>query len=395
MSRLSALFWVKVLGLLPGEVDHAEASSLLSPRVHMPLLASRRAHMLVNRVRLFACLFSILTPLWIVVDLYTLPAPLSWQLAALRLVASAAFLSLTRRLKPDGSLWQAWRGMALLFAIPSLFYLFSHLLLAQYSLAGIPGIISAGYSFLPFVLLAGLAIFPLTLLECAAFALPALLAHLLSGYLQWQPVVAPSFWGAFWLQVLIAAVSALACTTQLAFMMALVQQAVRDPLTGVFSRRSGEEMLELLAGQAARTDMPLTVIFIDLDHFKSINDRYGHAAGDQTLKRLAAHLAFQLRKTDILCRWGGEEFLLLLPNTSMKQARVLLRRLRRLGLGLRPDQQPLTASMGVAEWQQDGAKDWRLLLALADERMYMAKEAGRDRVEYGDTVLAGSVGVDK
>lgn len=388
MSRLSELFWVKVLGLLPGEVDHAEARSLLSPKAHMPLLASRRAHMLVNRVRLFACLFSILTPLWIVVDLYTLPSPLSWQLAALRLVTSAAFLALTRRLKPDGTLWQAWRGMTVLFAIPSAFYLFSHLLLAQYSLEGVPGIISAGYSFLPFVLLAGLAIFPLTLLECAAFALPALVAHLLSGYLQWQPVVAPSFWGAFWLQVLIAAVSALACTTQLAFMMALVQQAVRDPLTGVFSRRSGEEMLELLAEQAARNAMPLSVVFIDLDHFKSINDRFGHAAGDQTLKRLASHLGFLLRKSDILCRWGGEEFLLLLPNTNMTQARVLLRRLRRLGLGLRPDGMPLTASMGVAEWQQDGAKDWRLLLALADERMYLAKEAGRDRVEYGTSHAA-------
>ncbi|MEC5207011.1 sensor domain-containing diguanylate cyclase [Vogesella urethralis] len=383
MSRLSTLFWVKVLGMLPGEVSHADAASLLSPGYHMSLLASRRAHMLVGRVRLFACLFSILTPLWIVVDCYTLPSPLWWQLAALRLATSAAFLALTRRLKPDGTLWQAWRGMALLFAIPSLFYLCSHLLLMQYSLAGVPGIISAGYSFLPFVLLAGLAIFPLTLLECAAFALPALLAHLLSGYLLWQPLLAPSFWGAFWLQVLIAAVAALACTTQLAFMMALVQQAVRDPLTGVFSRRSGEEMLELLAGQAARNAMPLTVVFIDLDHFKTINDRFGHAAGDQTLKRLASHLDALLRHSDILCRWGGEEFLLLLPNTSLVQARALLRRLRRLGLGERPDKQPLTASMGVAEWQQDAAGDWRQLLAVADARMYQAKAAGRDRVEYG------------
>lgn len=384
MSRLSALFWVKVLGLLPGEGDHTGARSLLSPATHMPLLSSRRAHMLVGRVRLFACLFSILTPLWIVVDLYTLPSPLSWQLAALRLLASAAFFILTQRLRPDGTLWQAWRGMALLFAIPSLFYLASHLLLAQYSLEGVPGIISAGYGFLPFVLLAGLAIFPLTLAECAVFALPVLLAHLLSGYLQWPTLAAPLFWGAFWLQVLIAAVSALACTTQLTFMMVLVQQAVRDPLTGVFSRRSAEEMLELLAEQAVRNAMPLTVVFIDLDHFKSINDRYGHAAGDQTLKRLASHLALQLRKSDILCRWGGEEFLLLLPNTSVAQTRVLLRRLRRLGMGLRPDGLPLTASMGVAEWQQDGASDWRLLLALADERMYLAKEAGRDRVVYGD-----------
>jgi diguanylate cyclase (GGDEF)-like protein len=383
MNRLSALLWVKVLGLLPGEVDHADASSLLSPHGHMRLLASRRAHMLLNRVRLFACLFSILTPLWIVVDLYTLPSPLCWQLAALRLLTSGAFLWLTRRLQPDGTLWQAWRGMALLFAIPSLFYLFSHLLLAHYELVGVSGIISAGYTFLPFVLLAGLAIFPLTLLECIVFSLPALLAHLLSGYLQWSAMALPAFWGAFWLQVLIAAVSGLACTTQLAFMMALVQQAVRDPLTGVFSRRSAEEMLVLLADQATRSSMALSVVFIDLDHFKSINDRFGHAAGDQTLKRLAADLGLQLRKSDILCRWGGEEFLLLLPQTTLAQARVVLRRVRRQGLGMRPDGSPLTASMGVAEWHQDEVDDWQSLLALADERMYQAKQQGRDRVVAG------------
>lgn len=385
MSRLSALFWVKVLGLLPGEGHHAHASHLLSPASHMSLLCSRRAHMLVNRVRLFACLFAILTPLWIVVDLYTLPSPLSWKLAVLRLLTSAAFFALTRHLRPNGTLQQAWRGMALLFAIPSLFYLLSHVLLTQQTLHGVPGIISAGYGFLPFVLLAGLAIFPLTLLECALFALPVLLAQLLSGYVQWAAQDTHLFWGAFWLQVLIAAVSALACTTQLTFMLALVHQAVRDPLTGVFSRRSGEEMLELLAGQAVRNAMPLTVVFIDLDHFKSINDRFGHAAGDQTLKRLASHLDGLLRQSDILCRWGGEEFLLLLPNTSLLHARVLLRRLRRLGLGLRPDGQPLTASMGVAEWQQDGVHDWRQLLALADERMYQAKADGRNRVVYGST----------
>jgi diguanylate cyclase (GGDEF)-like protein len=179
-------------------------------------------------------------------------------------------------------------------------------------------------------------------------------------------------------------VSALACTTQLAFMMALVQQAVRDPLTGVFSRRSAEEMLELLAVQAQRSGMPLAVVFIDLDHFKTINDNFGHAAGDQTLKRLAADLAQQLRKSDILCRWGGEEFLLLLPQTTLPQARLVLRRVRRRGLGLRPDGQPLTASMGVAEWHEDDAADWPALLALADTRMYQAKQQGRNRVIYGD-----------
>ncbi|WP_174874440.1 GGDEF domain-containing protein [Vogesella oryzae] len=380
MGGLSRQLWLRLVGLLPGEVNHSEARWLLSPYGHMPLMNGRRARIIVNRVRLVACLFAILTPLWIVVDLLVLPLALSWQLAVARLLASLAFMALHRHYRAGSTLLQAWGGMACLFAIPSVFYVVSHLLLLNHHLQGISAAIGTGYAFLPFVLLAGLAIFPLTLAECIGFALPALAAHILGGMLEWTSVDWPSFWGSFWLQVLIAGVAALACISQLAFMIALVQQAVRDPLTGAFSRRSGEEVLELQATLAMRCQSPLSVAFIDIDHFKSINDRFGHHAGDCALQTLAELVVEQLRKGDVLVRWGGEEFLLLLPNTTASQAVHALGRLRQGGLGLRPDGEPLTASIGVAEWQEDGVNDWRQLLELADSRMYQAKQNGRNRL---------------
>lgn len=380
MSSLSSQLWHKLVGMLPGEINDSEAGWLLSPQGHMPLMNGRRARIIVNRVRLVACLFGVLTPLWIVVDLLALPWRLSLQLAVLRLIASAAFFLLYRHYRASSTLMQAWAGMACLFAIPSLFYVISHLLLLNHNLEGISAAIGTGYAFLPFVLLAGLAIFPLSLAECIGFAVPALSAHLLGGMLEWTTVDWPSFWGSFWLQVLIAGVSALACTSQLAFMIALVQQAVRDPLTGAFSRRSGEEVLELQATLALRCQSPLCVAFIDIDHFKSINDKFGHHVGDQALKGLAERVGGELRKGDVLVRWGGEEFLLLLPNTTSAQAMRALARLRRCGLGMRPDGEPITASIGVAEWFEDGSYDWRQLLKLADARMYQAKQNGRNRL---------------
>lgn len=375
----SDLVWDKLVGLLPGEVSTGEARWLLTPMGHMPLMSNRRALMIVNRVRLFACLFSILTPLWIVIDLLVLPAPLNWQLSLARVLATLAFWWIGRHYRFADTLMQAWGGMVLLFSVPSLFYVASHMLLVHYRLEGVSAAVGTGYAFLPFVLLAGLAIFPLTLSECIGFAIPALAAHLVAGFLQWPAVDWPSFWGSFWLQVLIAAVAGLACITQLAFMIALVQQTVRDPLTGAFARRSGEEVLELQAILAVRSNSPLSVVFIDIDHFKSVNDQFGHKAGDKVLRQLADQIGNQLRKGDVLVRWGGEEFLLLLPNTSSRQTCMALQRLQRAGFGLRPDGAPLTASMGVAEWHEEGAQDWRTLLEIADARMYQAKTGGRNR----------------
>lgn len=379
MSRLANIVWTRLTGLMPGELNRSELGWLISPHGHFSLLEQRRATMIVNRVRLFAFLFAVLTPIWAIIDYVFFPFPLWFSLAALRLLASAAFALIVFRYRPSGSLSNAYHAMALLFAIPTLFYVASHQILSGHSLAGFSAAIAAGYAFLPFVLLAGLAIFPLTFVESIVVASPILVAQALSGVLNWTVMDWPSFAGAFWLLALITGVSNLAGMSQLAFMIALVRQAIRDPLTGVFSRRSGEETLELQFTIAKRSMAPLSIAFIDLDHFKSVNDTFGHEAGDSVLKLAATTIGNHLRRGDMLVRWGGEEFVLILPNTDLAQARTAMARLRQSGFGVRPDRQPITASIGLSVLEE-GVEDWRQLIEIADQRMYFAKNHGRNQV---------------
>lgn len=385
MSRLADLVWPKLTGLMPGELNKSELGWLLTPSSHLTLLARRRATMIVNRVRLFAFLFGVLTPLWSIVDYLVFPFPLWAMLASLRLLVSLTFLWLVVGYRPTGTLFDAYRAMAYLFAIPTVFYVASHQILASYSLSGLSEAIGAGYAFLPFVLLAGLSIFPLTFLENIVFASPMLLAQAISGLISWQTLDWPSFAGTFWLLALITGVSTLAGMSQLAFMIALVRQAIRDPLTGTFSRRSGEEVLEMQFVLSSRSNSPLAVAFIDIDHFKTINDQFGHEAGDRTLVTLTERITENQRRGDMLVRWGGEEFLLIMPNTDLQQGSQAVNRLRSAGYGQRPDNTPLTASVGIAERTEELTQDWRTLLDKADQRMYRAKQNGRDQVVASDS----------
>jgi diguanylate cyclase (GGDEF)-like protein len=307
------------------------------------------------------------------------PFPLWLNLALIRLLACGTFASMLLY-RPSGKLFDAYRAMALLFAIPTVFYVVSYTLLGRYRLTGMSEAIGAGYAFLPFVLLAGLSIFPLTLLENLTFAGPIVIAQVIAGSLRWAAVDWPSFAGTFWLLVLISGVSALAGMSQLAFMIVLVRQAIRDPLTGAFSRSSAEEVLGLQFSVASRSGTTLSVAFIDLDHFKNLNDQYGHEAGDKVLLNMTGIVSHNLRHGDTLTRWGGEEFLVIMPNTDLVQAEAALARLSNIGFGLNPDNSRVTASVGIAELLADQASDWKSLVKMADQRMYRAKQRGRGQV---------------
>lgn len=388
--RIADVVWHRLTGLMPGELRQTELSWLAFPQNHPALLARRRAILIVNRVRLFAFLFAVLTPMWSIIDLVVFPFPLWLNLALMRFAASAAFASLLIYYRPNGNLFNAYRAMAILFAIPTVFYISSHALLGNYQLSGFSAAIGAGYAFLPFVLLAGLSIFPLTMVESLLVASPILMAQAAAGLLRWSTMEWPSFVGAFWLLLLISGVATLAGMSQLAFMIALVRQAIRDPLTGVFSRSSGEEVMDIQFTIATRADTPLAIAFIDLDQFKSVNDQFGHEAGDKVLTGTAEMIGSNLRRGDMLARWGGEEFVLIMPGNDLVQAQQALTRLASIGFGMRPDGTPVTASIGLAERIADGAGDWRTLVEIADRRMYYAKQNGRNRIIAKDLTLAAA-----
>ncbi|WP_331508818.1 GGDEF domain-containing protein [Novimethylophilus sp.] len=361
-----------------------EIGWLLRPREHLSLLSTRRTTIIVTRVRLIAGLFAVFTPLWIIADISAFPSEVWHGLAAARLLATAAFVAILVSAKSMDSIHNAYRSLAMLLAVPMLFFLFSYQHMAQFELHGFQAAFSTGYAFLPFVVVAGLSIFPLTLIECICYAAPMLALQVVAAALRWPVLDWPTVAASIWLLMLITAVSALAGLSQLAFMIVLVREAIHDSMTGCFSRHSGEELLELQFILAKRSKASLSLAFIDLDHFKQVNDTFGHDAGDAVLINATASIRDHLRMGDMLIRWGGEEFLLIMPNTDFKQALAALNRVRKSGFGKRPDGTPVTASIGLAELSQQDTEHWRDLVELSDNRMYQAKESGRDRIVAGN-----------
>lgn len=163
----------------------------------------------------------------------------------------------------------------------------------------------------------------------------------------------------------------------------LRDMAMQDMLTGVMNRRAFQASCDRMLHLARRGGRPYAVLFVDLDHFKSINDRWGHAAGDAVLKAVAACLILNLRRSDVVGRVGGEEFCVFLPDTELQGAATLAESLRLAIEALLPwigeKRLKVTASIGVADGRSDG-RSLREIQRAADQAMYRAKAAGRNRV---------------
>jgi diguanylate cyclase (GGDEF)-like protein len=383
----------KVLAIVFSGMTMAEIFDLFLPTRQSAFVQRRRSLLILSRVRLVAATFAVLTPLWIPIDLIIFETALAMYLAALRVMASIAFVLLALSYRGSDSVAVARWGLVWLLTIPTVFFLISHPLLAQFAINDpAQQVIAAGYAFLPFVMVAGLSVFPITALEGALLGLPLVAAYFLTGVLGYQLLPFASHLGAQWLLLLLAMVATLSGMSQLHFMSQLVDQSSHDGLTRAYNRRVGEEMLVQQFVTAVRSKTPLALAFVDLDNFKSINDKYGHEEGDNALRTAAASLRKVLRRGDILIRWGGEEFLAVMPNTDPAGAAIAVSRLRATGLGIRPDGRPLTASIGVAERVADGTESWNELVERADQRMYAAKQSGKDRViGVGNAVLGETV----
>ncbi|OSM02337.1 GGDEF domain-containing protein [Magnetofaba australis] len=353
---------------------------LLAPNRHTLYFNHHRAAIISTRVRIASASFALLTLLWIPVDMLLLPEPGATIMALLRACGVGLFVYLAW---PDAAsrknLARAQARLGLMLMAPTALYL-----AAAYFLAGVPFsgpdlVLAQLYKMLPFVVISGLCLFPLTLIESVLYAIilaPLFaLGVLFNGDYAWESTLA-----SIWIFVLLLGVFVMAGVVQLFYMFALVDRVSYDPLTKAFSRRSGQDLLDLYYHIAESHDRSLAIGFVDLDNFKSINDTYGHEAGDEALKQAVEALKGYIRQGDMIVRWGGEEFLLLLPNADIRGVRAVLERITEGWLGLRPDgQSMLTASIGLAERKVDGAEDWESLVELADQRMYEAKNSGKAR----------------
>ncbi len=163
----------------------------------------------------------------------------------------------------------------------------------------------------------------------------------------------------------------------------LLRLAATDPLTGAFNRREFTSLADQESQRANRYNRPLAIMMLDLDHFKKLNDTYGHAAGDKALQRFTTLCCNALRTVDIFGRWGGEEFVTLLPETDAEGAVIIAERLRKLvsqSILVYNDQKiSLTASIGIAQYRS-GEVTVEGPLSRADSAVYDAKKAGRNRI---------------
>lgn len=355
---------------------------VISTRYHHSLLAEYRTQLISSRVRLIALLFALFTPLWIIVDAYSFPRGAGYELIAGHLATSAAFAGIAVFWRFHPRPRHIYLCVGTLFAIASLFFIYSRIVLSGYKLDSVGSAMACGYAFLPFLIISEFAVFPFTIVEILVFSSPLLGAFLAFNFLQPEGLI-PGINNmiTIWILLLIATVGGMASLSQLQFMRKLFEQSTTDPLTGALNRRSGEQYLSRLFSQAARHCYPLSVAFLDLDDFKMVNDRFGHDAGDAVLVSLVSALTANLRHEDVVIRWGGEEFVVVLPYATASQARDRLAVIARVNLPARPDGQPVTWSGGVADAPGDAPGDapvsWRALVDCADARLLQAKAAGK------------------
>ncbi len=160
--------------------------------------------------------------------------------------------------------------------------------------------------------------------------------------------------------------------------------AYRDSLTGLYNRRQGVALLEQARQRAEIDQKPLTIVMADIDHFKAINDQFGHSAGDAVLCRIGKVLQSSFRKSDTVIRWGGEEFLIMFPNALENHTEQFLdtvsSRLRKMDFKEELPQCPVTLSYGVAQWRPGELIEQ--CIKRADEALYISKQNGRNRITF-------------
>lgn len=165
----------------------------------------------------------------------------------------------------------------------------------------------------------------------------------------------------------------------------LVEMASRDFLTGLFNRREMFARLECEVSRAIRRDKPLSIIMFDIDHFKKLNDNYGHDMGDDVLRELSRMIQKTVRQYDIVCRYGGEEFLVVTPDATDEEAMILAERLRCVALEIAlphgPEKTMVSFSISAGVAQMIKVEPVEKTISRADSALYRAKEGGRNRVE--------------
>lgn len=349
---------------------------LLDSRDHSLTLIHARAELIRFRVKLTALITSALMLGWIPIDVAFMPWENIKGIIAARLVSAIAlltFLVCLPRLKAGGLI-------GILISIPAIFFLYANSLLQGKIFDEQILFIKSSYAHFSLIIAMLLSLFPLTAKEGLAIGFGISVITLIAAWIPNTPAHMLLDGGTIWVHIVVTALAIIAGMSQLHFMASFVEYSTRDEMTGCLKRDYGLTLLEELFAIAERKKTHCCVIFVDLDYFKRVNDVYGHDKGDNVLKEAATRMRSILRRQDALVRWGGEEFLIILPLTTLQDIIPIFDRLKSEGLGFLPDGSIQTASIGVAEYLEDGVKSPQELISLADQRMYAAKQGGKNAV---------------
>ncbi len=358
---------------------------LLRAAGQKPLPRRYRAWVLLARIRMWALLWAIVVPLWIPLDLLLVGGTAGHRLALGRLVVTLLLIAEVWLCRCPPEVRGTRRALAVLFGTPLLYFmLIVPTLVHTPTLSATGAALIKTYQFIPLLIVASIGLLPVTVLEGLAVAGACLLATVLGRYILGDAMLSNAAdLGQLWILFVAALIGILAGVSQTALLLQNFRDAVTDPLTRLHNRRAGINLLALQWQQAQRDHKPLSVALIDIDHFKRVNDTHGHAAGDRTLIDFATRLQGALRAGDALVRWGGEEFLAVLPGAASHDAAQRLKRLLHAQTWRGPGGELLTFSAGIAEQGHDAPPSPEALVALADQRMYQAKAAGRAAVLTG------------
>jgi len=346
---------------------------LQDPRVPVSC-RERHRHLVLGRMRGLAVVLMVLTLAWIPLDAFWIGTGYAATSAPVRLVLALAlwaWLRLCGRLSLDlavtGFVWLQAIGFGIL----------------QMQVTGIhAGALQVGYGLFPFILAAQLALlalpWPRTLLAGLAPGTQLVLV------LWMTPPALGTAWSDVWLFVLIMVLATWTGDAQRRLLVDLLDarhDASHDALTGLANRRSAEERLEAAHADALRHHEPLSVLVLDLDHFKRINDRHGHAAGDHVLQAVGRILHQELRGGDFGARYGGEEFLVLLPHCAGEQALEIAERIREriATMRVQVDGKVLRITVSIGAASLVAGESVATLLVRGDAALYAAKAGGRNR----------------
>ncbi|OMH39805.1 GGDEF domain-containing protein [Motiliproteus sp. MSK22-1] len=350
--------------------------SLISSRYHARDFSEIRAQYIDSRVRLLAGMFTFLTPMWIPIDYLILEDDHFLPMVCARILFALLLMFLWILPSDRCSMLQARVRLILLMILPSLFHISTQWILGSVS----DSELLICYTFLPLLIIAMHSIFPLTLSEgigLASFTIVLLSLDELSN----NTLFTIRGLGHLWLLCLIMGVAIWAQLSQLHIELKMHHQSITDPLTGLLNRRTLMKLLEHEKKRHQRHGRSSSLMMLDMDYFKQINDCYGHGMGDRVLQRFSQIIREQTRGSDILARYGGEEFIVILPETSAEDATILAERIHdanhRLPLPT-VSGEPLffTVSIGITEFNDNDSLE--STLSKTDEALYQAKEAGRN-----------------